>query len=63
MLSAESIGNGSESDSLLGFLNFLSRIPWLDVWFSGDSSPLWTPAIAKWVCESLVSEHVPHCDQ
>jgi len=62
MLSAESIRNGSDSDSLLGFLKFLSRIPWLDICFNGHLNGLWTPAIANWVCKSLVSEHVPNCD-
>jgi len=62
MLSAESIRNGSDSDSLLGFLKHLSRIPWLDICFSSDSSALWTHAVANWVCKSLVSEHVPNCE-
>jgi hypothetical protein len=60
MLSAESIRNGSDSDSLLAFLKFLSRIPWLDIWYSNHWNTIWICAIANWVCKSLVSEHVPN---
>jgi hypothetical protein len=60
MLSTESIRNGSNSDSLLGFLKYLSRIPWLDICFSSNLNALWTCAIANWVCKSLVSEYMPN---
>jgi hypothetical protein len=61
ILGAESIRNGSDTDSLLAFLKFLSRIPWPDICFSSHSNGLrWAQAIAKWVCKSLVSEHVPN---
>ena len=62
MLSAESIRNGFDSDSLLAFLKFLSRIPWLDIWYSKHWNAIWICAIANWVCNSLVSEHVPNYD-
>ena len=63
MLGAESIRNGSDTDSLLGFLKFLSRIPWPDICFSSHSNGLrWTHAILKWVCKSLVSEHMQSYD-
>ena len=62
MLSAESIRNGFDSDSLLAFLKFLSRIPWLDIWCSKHWNAIWICAIANWVCNSLVSEHVPNYD-
>jgi len=61
MLSA-ALSNGSDSDSVLGFLKSLSRIPWLDICFSNPSNALWTCAIANWVCKSLVSEHVLNYD-
>ena len=59
MLSAASIGNRSDSDSLLGFLAFLSRIPWLDIWFTKPNgrpadSEFCATAIAQWVCIALV---------
>jgi hypothetical protein len=57
MLSAASIGNRSDSDSLLGFLAFLSRIPWLDIWFTAGrsaDSEFCATAIAQWVCIALV---------
>ena len=63
MLGAESIRNGSDTDSLLGFLKFLTRIPWPDICFSSHSNGLrWTHAILKWVCKSLVSEHMQSYD-
>jgi len=62
MLSAESIRNGSDSDILLGFLKFLSRIPWLDICFSHHWNKIWTSAIANWVCKALVSQNVPNCN-
>ena len=57
MLSAASIGNRSDSDSLLGFLAFLSKIPWLDIWFTAGrsaDSEFCATAIAQWVCIALV---------
>ena len=55
MLSAETIKNGPDSNSLLGFLKFLSRIPWLDICFDHNSGEICTQAIAQWVCVALVS--------
>ena len=55
MLSAETIKNGSESNRLLHFLKFLSKIFWLDICFDNNSSEICTQAIAQWVCVALVS--------
>jgi hypothetical protein len=55
MLAAETIKNGSDSNRLLGFLKFLSRIRWLDISFHGESGETCTQAIAQWVCIALVS--------
>lgn len=55
MLSTETIKNGSDSESLLGFLKLLSRIPWLDICFDCDLGEICTQSIARWVCVALVS--------
>ena len=55
MLSADTIKNGSDSNRLLHFLKFLSRIPWLDILFDCKTGRMPSQAISHWVCEALVS--------
>jgi len=55
LMLSESVKNAYDSDTLLRFLKFLSRIPWVDVSFRGYIDEAYTVAIARWVCTTLVS--------
>ena len=51
----ESVGNGSDSSSLLGLPGFLSEIHWLDIYNRGWAQNFLANSIMHWVCTTLVS--------
>jgi len=50
----ESAGNGSDRNELLLFLEYLSKIPWLDVYNGNQKQRRFTNRIVHWVCTTLV---------
>jgi len=50
----ESAGNGSDRNELLLFLEYLSKIPWLDLYNGNEEQRHFTNGIVHWVCTTLV---------
>jgi len=50
----ESAGNGSDRNELLLFLEYLSKIPWLDLYNGNEEQRQFTNGIVHWVCTTLV---------
>jgi len=51
--------SGSDSDDLLLFLRYLSKIHWLDMYTRGGEERALTNEITQWVCTTLVSRFLP----
>ena len=51
----ESVGSGSDTSLLLGFLGFLSEIDWLDIYDRPWDKNSLANSIMCWVCTTLVS--------
>ena len=55
----ERAGNGSNRNELLLFLEYLSKIHWLDVYNGNEQQGRFTNGIVHWVCTTLVGQFLP----